>query len=158
MKVPKSLEDTFEFFESPHNLARITPPWLSFRVIQDRLEMRRGLVIDYKIRWLGISMKWRSRITVYDPPARFVDMQEIGPYSLWHHLHTFQTVPGGTLVSDEVTYALPLGPLGRIVHAVIVKRQLLGIFRYRQEALKEILGGEELDSPVTEQQLAEYRA
>ncbi len=48
----------------------------------------------------------------------------------------------------------------------MVKRQLLGIFRFRQQALAELLGGAaelrepfiETGSTVTKQQLADYRA
>ena len=166
MKVARPLAETFAVFEQPRNLALITPPRLNFKVLNDPLEMRRGLSIDYTIRWCGIGMRWRSRIASYDPPYRFVDVQELGPYRLWHHVHRFTGDAGGTLVSDEVTYVLPLGPFGRLAHAAIVKRQLLDIFRYRQKALAGILGGVtelaepwvEAGSTVTEQQLAEYRA
>lgn len=167
MKVPRGLRETFEVFENPHNLARITPPWLNFRVLHERLEMRKGLEINYTIRWLGLPIRWRTLITAYDPPAKFIDLQARGPYRLWHHQHFFAETPdGGTLVRDRVTYVLPLGVLGRLAHALAVKRQLLGIFRYRQAALARMLGGaSELrapeivnGSPVAEQQLADYRA
>lgn len=167
MKVPRGIEETFRVFEDPHNLARITPPWLNFRVLDGQLEMRKGLEINYTIRWLGLPMRWRTLITSYDPPDRFVDLQARGPYLLWHHLHRFVPAPdGGTVVSDEVTYVLPMGPLGRLAHALMVKQQLLGIFRYRQEALAEMLGGATAirdpeitsGSPVSKQQLAHYRA
>lgn len=167
MKVPRGIHETFEVFENPHNLARITPPWLNFRVLHGPLEMRKGLEINYTIHWLGLPIRWRTRIASYQPPEMFVDLQERGPYTLWHHLHRFVPAPdGGTVVSDQVTYVLPLGPLGRLAHSVMVKRQLLGIFRYRQQALARMLGGadeiaepEVTDgSPVTKQQLANYRA
>jgi len=166
MRVPRSLEETFAIFENPHNLALITPPWLNFKVVPGRLEMRQGLLIDYTIRWLGVPLKWRTCIDHYEPPHMFVDRQARGPYQLWHHIHRFHEDRGGTLVSDQVTYVLPLGPLGRLAHAVLVKHQLLTIFRYRQRALAAMLGGAdelrepwvEAASPITKQELAEYRA
>jgi ligand-binding SRPBCC domain-containing protein len=137
--VPRPLQETFAVFENPHNLARITPPWLNFKVLSGMLEMRAGLTIDYTIRWLGIGMRWRSRIAAYDPPHRFIDRQERGPYTLWHHEHRFIADGDGTLVIDDVTYSLPLGPLGRLAHTVLVRRQLEGIFQYRQQALMELI-------------------
>jgi hypothetical protein len=40
-----------------------------------------------------------------------------------------------------VDYALPFGPLGRLAHCLVVRRQLQGIFDYRQAALAAILSG-----------------
>lgn len=112
--MPASLAETFAFFARPDNLARITPPWLAFRVVSRDDDMRRGLRIEYRIRPLGFPQKWISEIIEYDPPHRFVDEQVKGPYALWHHDHRFRAVAGGTEVSDTVTYALPFGPIGRL--------------------------------------------
>jgi ligand-binding SRPBCC domain-containing protein len=137
------LQRTFEAFEEPRNLARITPPWLRFQIrVEDRLEMRKGLEIDYRIRWIGLPLRWRSLISAYEPPFMFVDEQVVGPYTYWHHLHEFRPAGGGTLVTDRVRYSLPLGPLGRVAHEVAVKRQLLAIFQFRQRAITELLGVE----------------
>lgn len=166
LKTTASIEQAFRIFENPYNLASITPPWLSFRIVDQGLAMRKGLIINYRIKWLGMPMRWRTVIKDYRPPYRFVDYQAKGPYVLWHHTHRFETVDGGTLVSDEVRYVLPLGWLGRIAHWALVGRQLLGIFRYRQQKIAEMLGGvSELAQPtierasaVSEEQLADYRA
>jgi hypothetical protein len=95
--------------------------------------MKEGAVIDFAVSVLGLPLRWRSLITAYEPPHRFVDEQLLGPYSFWHHTHTFRTLPGGgTELGDIVRYAMPLGPLGELAHAVAVRRQLQGIFRHRQ--------------------------
>ncbi len=143
MKVPLGLKETFAVFEDPRNLARITPPWLNFRIVSPRVEMRPGAEIDYEIRWFGLPMKWKTIIAAYEPPFVFVDVQERGPYSFWRHTHSFREVPGGTAVADRVDYRLPLGPLGSIAHAVMVGAQLKAIFRYRQTALARLMGGGE---------------
>ena len=141
MTAPLPLDDVFRFFENPRNLARITPPQLSFRVTTaGDIEMRRGLEIDYTIRWLGLPLPWRTRITEYQPPRCFVDEQLRGPYKLWRHRHDFQEMNGVSVIADRVEYELPMGFLGRIAHGVIVGRQLKGIFAYRQRAIAAILG------------------
>lgn len=139
-RVPASLAETFAFFARPDNLARITPPWLAFRVVSHDDAMRRGLRIEYRIRPLGFPQKWVSEIIEYDPPHRFVDEQVEGPYALWRHDHRFGAVAGGTEVTDTVTYALPFGPIGRLAHRLLVRRQLESIFRYREEALVRLMG------------------
>jgi ligand-binding SRPBCC domain-containing protein len=102
--------------------------------------MRKDLRIDYTIRWLVMSMGWRSVIAEYDPPRRFVDEQEKGPYAFWRHEHTFRAVENGVKVGDRIKYALPFGVLGQLAHAAVVERQLLDIFRYRQQRLAGLLG------------------
>lgn len=142
MLVTKSLAETFAVFEDAHNLARITPSWLSFQVTTPGLiVMRQGAEITYKIKWLGFPMRWKTFISQYEPPFLFVDEQEKGPYKLWRHRHIFRPNAEGTLVTDHVEYALPLGPLGGLAHSVMVRRQLLAIFRYRQKALQNLFGG-----------------
>jgi hypothetical protein len=149
MLSPASLAGTFSVFENPHNLARITPPWLNFRILTGALEMRQGAVIDYTIRWLGLPVPWRTLISAYEPPHHFVDEQIRGPYRLWRHRHTFEPAARGTLVLDRVEYALPLGALGRAAHGLLVGYQLREIFRYRQEALKQFFGPAAVSGPVT---------
>ena len=140
-RVATPLEETFEFFSRPENLARITPPWLAFEMVSDDADMREGLRIEYRVRPLGFPQKWVSEITAYEPPHRFVDEQVAGPYARWHHEHRFRPVDGGTEVVDDVTYALPFGPLGRLAHALLVRRQLESIFDYRERRLPELLPG-----------------
>ena len=142
MLVPKSLADTFAVFEDPHNLAKITPSWLNFQVkTPGRVTMRKGAEITYRIKWLGLPMHWKTLIVEYEPPFLFVDEQAEGPYSLWRHHHTFKPMAEGTLVCDHVDYALPVGILGDLAHRAVVARQLLEIFRYRQQELQKLFGG-----------------
>jgi len=142
--LPLPRKQVFAFFEDPRNLFDITPDWLSF-VMKDRdskTAMFEGAEFDYTIRWLGIPIPWKSRIIGYQPRGQFTDIQLTGPYRSWSHLHTFEEVPEGTLMQDMVTYQLPLGPLGNLVHALTVRRQLEDIFRYRAMRIHEWARGE----------------
>lgn len=137
--VPAGIDETFAFFEDPRNLSRITPPWLNFRIrTPEPLIMRLGAEFDYTIRWLGLPLPWKTLITAYEPPRRFVDEQARGPYRLWRHTHTFEETLEGTKVLDHVAYALPFGPLGKLAHWLAVRRQLEEIFAYRRRVLRQI--------------------
>jgi ligand-binding SRPBCC domain-containing protein len=117
-------ETVFGFFADAGNLESITPPWLKFHVVTPRpIDMREGALIEYRLTLHGV------------PGERFVDAQLHGPYALWHHTHEFEADGDGTIVRDTVRYALPLGPLGEIAHAVFVKRDLERIFDYRTVSL-----------------------
>jgi len=134
----------FPFFEDPRNLFDITPDWLHFVVRNKGLQTKvfEGAEFEYRIRWLGLPLPWRSRIVDYLPPLRFIDVQLAGPYRSWRHLHLFEERPGGTLMRDRISYRLPAGAAGRLVHAIVVRRQLEDIFRYRAGAIEAWSRGE----------------
>ena len=140
-------EHVFPFFADAANLERITPPWLGFRVLSPRVEMREGTLIEYRLRLHGVPVRWRTRIDLWDPPHRFVDRQLSGPYRLWHHTHTFEPDgAGGTLMRDVVRYALPLGPLGALAHRLLVRRDLARIFDFRHAEVPRLLTAEPVAS------------
>jgi ligand-binding SRPBCC domain-containing protein len=138
---PRPRAEIFPFFADAANLEAITPAFLQFRFLTPLpIEMRPGALIEYQIRLFGIPLRWQTRIEEYDPPLRFVDVQLRGPYRLWHHTHEFHEVEGGTLMVDLVRYQMPLGPLGRLVHALFIRRTLDRIFDYRYQTLAARLG------------------
>jgi hypothetical protein len=140
--VGRPLDEVFAFFAEAGNLERITPPWLSFRVLTpDPVQMAVGTLIDYRLRLHGVPLGWTSQIEVWEPERQFVDRSVRGPFSLWHHRHRFSASGEGTIVSDEVHYAPPLGVLGEIANAVVVARDLDRIFAHRRQAVAELLEG-----------------
>ncbi len=133
--LPRPCIEIFPFFADARNLETITPPWLKFQVLTPSpIAMRPGALIDYRIRIHGIPIGWRTEITTWEPPHRFIDVQLRGPYSLWHHTHTFEACDGGTLCRDNVRYR-PHG--GALVNWLFVRRDVERIFEYRQQRLKE---------------------
>ena len=137
--LPKTPEHIFPFFGNAHNLEIITPPWLQFEVLtQYPIEMRAGALIDYRIRLRGFALRWRTRIDVWDPPHRFIDIQIEGPYRRWHHEHLFDPKDDGTLCSDRVRYAV-FG--GLLTDRLFVRRDLERIFAFRRKRLLELFQG-----------------
>ncbi len=138
--LPLPLQDVFAFFSEAHNLERITPPWLHFEVLTpEPVRMAPGTRIDYRLRLRGLPLRWVTRIDEWEANRAFVDRQVRGPYRLWHHRHDFRAVGGGTAVRDVVRYQLPLGLLGAVAHAALVRRDLERIFDFRQRAVARIL-------------------
>jgi ligand-binding SRPBCC domain-containing protein len=132
--LPRPVEEVFTFFADPANLDLITPPWLSFRMVMaGPIEMRTGALLDYRLRVRGFPFRWRSKITAWEPPHRFVDEQIRGPYRLWIHEHNFELRDEGTLVRDFVRYAVPFDWL---LHTLVVRPDVVRIFAYRAECLQ----------------------
>jgi ligand-binding SRPBCC domain-containing protein len=44
----------------------------------------------------------------------------------------------GVLMKDTVQYGLPFGVLGQLMHFLIVRKKLKGIFNYRKQILNQI--------------------
>ena len=133
--LPEPRERVFEFFSDPYNLDRLTPAWLNFEILTPLpAPTKQGTLLDYRLRIRGIPIRWQSEIVVWEPPQRFIDRQTKGPYSLWIHEHRFEDHEGGTLVGDNVEYAVPGGTM---VQKFLVAPDLERIFKYRHRVLEE---------------------
>ena len=138
--LPVAPREAFAFFQDAHNLEAITPPFLRFQVLTPHpISMAVGTLIDYRLSLHGIPIRWRTRIEQWQPGVRFVDRQLRGPYRLWHHTHTFEPHPGGTLMRDRVRYQVPLGGFRGIANMIVVRRDVEAIFEYRREAIERLL-------------------
>jgi len=137
--IPVPVEDVFPFFADARNLETLTPPWLRFEILTPgEIEMRVGTIIQYSLRVHGLPVHWTTAITQWNPPFEFVDTQLSGPYVLWHHRHTFESMGNATRMVDEVNYRLPLGWLGELAHVALVRRDLTNIFEYRSQVVRDL--------------------
>ena len=147
--LPRPRPEVFAFFADVRNLELVNPPSARLKWLSPPPEtLSAGAVINFSVRLVGLPVRWRVFIREFDPPYRFVDVEIWGPFARWEHRHRFGEGPApdgiagsaGTWVEDRVTYRLPLGPLGRAAHALGVKRQIAGLFAYRERRLSELLG------------------
>ena len=142
-KIPVSLEEAWDFFSHPRNLAVMTPEYLNLKFTNELYgeEMYPGQVMTYRVKpLLGIPLFWMTEITHVQPGKFFVDEQRFGPYSMWHHQHHFREIPGGVEMTDLVHYKLPLGFLGDIAHGIFVRKQLESIFDFRYAKVESLFG------------------
>ena len=137
--VPTTLDKAWAFFSDPRNLAFITPPEMDFQ-IRTKLEpgeFYEGMIIEYTVKPFGnIPVRWVSEICEIVDKERFVDAQRKGPYKKWVHRHEFSEGEGGVHMRDVVIYAMPYGILGRLMHWLIVRRQLERIFDFRSQKIR----------------------
>ena len=135
------LDEVWNFFSSPHNLFKITPPYMGFKVkvCPDVPHIFEGMLIEYRVSpLLNIPLKWITEIKEVKGKISFVDRQLKGPFSLWEHTHTFRAEDDTVHMTDLVRYAVPFGFLGNIAHALFVKKQVQDIFVYREEIIGQL--------------------
>lgn len=134
----RPVDEVFGFFAEAENLNIITPPYLHFNILTPLpIEMKKGSLIDYRIKLGGIKFKWKTEITLWNPPFAFTDTQIKGPYRIWIHEHTFESYQGKTIVKDKVTY-LPPGLIAEpLINSLFVKQRLDKIFDFRRQKISE---------------------
>lgn len=137
--VPLEREKIFPFFSRAENLEALTPPWLNFKITKKSTEfVGKDILIDYKLKIHGIPIKWKTLISDWQPDKYFVDDQLKGPYTKWHHRHLFDSVPGGTLLRDEVTFQVPGSIFGKLFLLNWIRKDVQTIFSYRKQKIAEL--------------------
>jgi ligand-binding SRPBCC domain-containing protein len=142
--IPTTLDKAWDFFTSPLNLVKITPPDMNFVVTSEYKATDKvypGMIITYFVSPLfGVKLRWMTEITHVKEKEYFVDEQRFGPYALWHHQHHFKQVEGGIMMTDIVNYAIPYGVFGRMANGLFVKKKLKDVFGFREEAIGKLFG------------------
>ncbi len=100
-----------------------------------------GDYVTWRAVHFGLPWRMTSKIVEVERPRRFVDAMQHGPFASWRHVHRFEPLPTGTLIHDSVTYVAPLGILGRLFDAVVLRRYLTGLLASRNQRLRQIVEG-----------------
>jgi hypothetical protein len=137
--INKSLSEVFEFFSNAENLNKITPPDMQFKILTPLpIIIKKGTLIDYKIKVSGIPFNWQTEITEWEPNKRFTDKQLKGPYRVWIHEHTFEEKDGKTIMNDHVQFLSPGWFLEPIINKLFIEKKVKGIFTYREKILNNL--------------------
>lgn len=137
---PIPREKVFSFFADAKNLEQITPKSLHFKILKMSTErIQKNTLIDYNLKIHAVPIHWQTLIETWEPNQSFTDTQLKGPYSLWHHTHSFESLGGGTLMTDIVRYKLPAGLPGRLAAQAWVDSDVEKIFSFRRETVKDLL-------------------
>ncbi len=143
-KLYRPIEDVFEFFSNAENLNQVTPPDLHFSFLTPLpIKTHVGTLIDYRIKLMGIPFFWRTLISDWEPPYRFVDQQIRGPYVLWHHEHTFEDKGDYILMTDRVNYLSPGWIFEPLIDKLFIRQQLNSVWAYREKRFTELFGKNE---------------
>lgn len=104
----------------------------------------RGVIeLDQQVTWrarhLGFRFHLTTRIMACDCPLYFQDSMTSGPFAAMSHDHYFHPLSGGiTEMRDVLTFAAPLGPLGRIAEALVLRRYMRRLLMERNETIRQV--------------------
>ncbi|MFT3780563.1 MAG: TIGR01777 family oxidoreductase [Nibricoccus sp.] len=135
----RPVREVFAWHERPGALERLTPPWERVEVLEQTGGIQDGGKVALRARVGPFSTDWRVEHRNYDQGRVFRDIQLKGPFSLWEHTHRFAAAgPSACSLSDEITYRLPFGVIGKLGDS-FVRRKLEQLFEYRHAILAEDL-------------------
>ncbi len=140
--VRRPRDEVFAALSDANVLHDLTPGWIRYRIVTPMpVEMREGAIFDYAMRIRCLPVRWRTEITEWDPPNSFADTQVRGPFWEWRDRHVFTELDDSTtLVENDVVYRLSaVWPLNRAVHRLLVRRDLLLVYRHEQRMMHELL-------------------
>lgn len=133
----------FAFHLDPRNAARISPRGTKVVSVEAPEQVRQGDEVRLAVRQFPspFVQRWRVRIERVDEPVAVVDVALDGPFPVWRHEHLLAVAgEGRTLLTDHITYELPLGALGRLADRLVVRRVLIRTFHARHARTRAILG------------------
>ena len=150
--VAAPLEKVWAFFQDVvHGIPAIYSPKDQVQVEQADLPLRVGSMVVIRARGPVGKIRMVAKVIEHRPPhpvvfgeeARFVDVQESGPFKLWRHEHEMERIEQRlTRLVDRVTYVVPYGPIGWLADVLIVRRKVRAMFRYRSDTVRRILEAE----------------
>ena len=95
-----------------------------------------GESVTWEARHLGVRQRLTSRITAFDRPTHFRDAMTAGAFKAFAHDHHFEERGGGTVMTDEVVFRSPFGPLGWLVDCVFLARYMRRLLEGRCRAIQ----------------------
>jgi ligand-binding SRPBCC domain-containing protein len=140
IEIAAPLERVYEFHLNPSNLTLIAPPFSRTELVATTdPQLKVGTRVTVRSIQAGIHVKIEAEVIALEAPVILRDRQVVGPFHHWTHTHRFETIDGGTRLTDEIEYSLPMGPLGGVVMGRVVAHELREMFAYRQEQTRKIL-------------------
>jgi ligand-binding SRPBCC domain-containing protein len=140
--LPISLEQAWDYFSNPANLAELTPPSMGMDLLSAPEDLHVGQILRHRVRALpGIFMTWVSEITAIDPGRGFVDEQRRGPFAFWRHQHVLEPENGGVRVRDVIDYSPGFWVFGDLANWIYVRGHLQRTFDFRRRVLAAKFGG-----------------
>lgn len=131
-------ERVFAFHEAPDAFERLQPPWQETEILQPPTSLEVGTRVVLRVK---VGPFWQTMVAEhveYEAGRMFADRMVKGPFSKWLHRHIVTPRGEDTCVlTDDIEYELPLGPIGRLFGGGFARRNLEKLFEYRHQVTRE---------------------
>lgn len=97
-----------------------------------------GDKITWEAKHFGVRQQLSVEITKFNRPYFFEDKMIRGAFKSMRHEHHFQEKEGITLMIDKFEYEVPLGLIGEIFNALLLKRYMTRFLIVRNAMIKSI--------------------
>ena len=133
-------EAVFAFQTNLRNHTRTSPPENGEEILSPLdTVLDHGVCVTFRAKHGGAWQTLVSQIVEWNPPFGFTDRQVSGPFAAWTHRHKFVAFQTGTLMTDQIEYAPPAGPLGALADKLWLGKHLDDFFNHRQKEAKRLL-------------------
>ncbi|MEI8359113.1 MAG: hypothetical protein RL698_776 [Pseudomonadota bacterium] len=132
-----SAERVFAFHERPDAFALLQPPWGRSEIVQPPRSLEVGTRVILRTGFGPFLQTIEAEHVAYEPGHMFADRMVRGPFASWLHKHVVTPRgPEESLLTDDIEYELPLGPVGRLFGGPIARAGLDRLFAFRHEVTR----------------------
>jgi ligand-binding SRPBCC domain-containing protein len=86
----------------------------------------------------GVTQKLTVAITKLEKPFFFEDQMIKGAFKSMRHEHHFKEVNGKTIMTDKFEYEAPLGLLGQLFDALVLRNYMTQLLLTRNKVMKSV--------------------
>lgn len=129
-EIGASVQQLWEFHRDVSALKKLAPPGATVTIVGDTTAVEEGAIHELVVRRGLLPIRWVARIHDVSESG-FTDTAVRSPFAVWSHKHEFLPGPKGSILRDTVTFALPFGPLGKLVAKLFVIKDITRMFEHR---------------------------
>ena len=96
-----------------------------------------GETVTWKAKHLFRTRYLKVKVTSMKRPLSFTDESVAGDLKKMKHEHHFKVIDNGTLMIDIFSYSISLGPVGRFINNVYLKKYLEQLLEERNAMIRE---------------------
>jgi ligand-binding SRPBCC domain-containing protein len=129
----------FDFITRPANLIRVSPPELDVKLSNAPEIIELGTVLTVTARHWGFRQRMITQVVKFEAGRFFIEEQRHGPFKKMAHYHAVEVEGETARMIDRIEYEPPGGPLGIMLTAARLEKELAQMYAFRIQKFKEIL-------------------